>query len=106
MQSPGKIENVKTKIHAIARKVLYHGIGNFVWASGSGQGEFKGSRKKFSWGERRAKGRVRLLKARGLVEHGKIAFGSAAQGLWLKDRKVGVYRIRLPGRGTVREVRR
>ena len=47
MQSPGKIENVK-KIHAIARKVLEHGIGNFVWGSGSGGGKVGGSRKKFS----------------------------------------------------------
>ena len=29
------IEDVKKKIHARARKVLWHGIGNFVWASGS-----------------------------------------------------------------------
>ena len=43
MRSPGEIENVKKKIHARARKVLCHEIGNFVWASGS--------RKKFSVGE-------------------------------------------------------
>ena len=28
MQGPRKIENVKKKIHARARKVLWHGIGN------------------------------------------------------------------------------
>ena len=55
MQSPGEIEDVKKKIHATARKVLYHGIGNFVWASGSGQGEVGGIRKNFSGRERRAK---------------------------------------------------
>ena len=39
MQRPGKIENVKKKIHAIGeRKVLQLGIGNFVWASHSGGG--------------------------------------------------------------------
>ena len=32
MQSLGEIEDVKKKIHARARKVLQHGIGNFVWA--------------------------------------------------------------------------
>ena len=63
MQSPGAIKSVKKKINARARKVLWHGIGNFVWASGSGRGEVGGSRKKFSGGEGRAKGRVRLLKA-------------------------------------------
>ena len=68
MQSPGAIKSVKKKIHARARKVLWHGIGNFVWASGSGRGEVGGSRKKFSGGEGRAKGRVRLLKARGSAE--------------------------------------
>ena len=45
MQSPGKIEDVKKKIHARARKMLQHKIGNFVWASGSGQGYVGGSRK-------------------------------------------------------------
>ena len=50
MQRPGKIENALEKIYARARKVLYHRIGNFVWASGSGQREFGGSRKKFSGG--------------------------------------------------------
>ena len=39
MQRPGKIEDVKKKIHARVRKVLQHGIGNFVWANGSGRGE-------------------------------------------------------------------
>ena len=36
MQSPGEIKDVKKKIHARARKILQHRIGNFVWASGSG----------------------------------------------------------------------
>ena len=49
MQTPGKIENVKKKIHARARTVLEHGISDFVWASGSEQGEVKDSRNKFSW---------------------------------------------------------
>ena len=48
MRRPGEIEDVKKKIHARARKVLLYGIGNFVWASGSGRGEVGGSRKKFS----------------------------------------------------------
>ena len=51
MQSPAKIEDVKKKIHARARKMVQHGIGNFVWASGSEGEKVGGSRKKFSGGE-------------------------------------------------------
>ena len=61
MQKPGKIEDVKKKIHARARKMIHHGINNFVWASGSEGGKVAGSRKKFNGEERRAKGRVRLF---------------------------------------------
>ena len=60
MRRPGEIEDVKKKIHARARKMVYYGIGNFFWASGSGGGKIGGSRKKFRGGERRAEGRVRL----------------------------------------------
>ena len=60
--------------------------------------------------EEGAKGRVRLLRARGSAELGKVASGSATQGLWLGDRKmetlvIGEDRSPLPGRKTVREVR-
>ena len=70
-----------------------------------------GSRKKFSGRERRAKARVRLLQARGSVELGKVASGSATQGLWLRNGKVGsqvnaIDRSQFPGRRTVRKVRR
>ena len=70
-----------------------------------------GSRKNFSKRERRAKGQVRLLRAHGLAELRKVVSGSAMQGLWLRDRKVGSQvggkdRSRLPGRGTFREVKR
>ena len=68
MRRRGKIEDVKKKIHARARKMLWHGIGNFVWASGSGRGEVGDSRKKLSGSEGRAKGRVRLLRARGSAD--------------------------------------
>ena len=64
-------------------------VGNFVWASGSGRGEVGGSRKKFSRRERKAEGQVRLLRARGLAELREVASGSATQGLWLRNRKVG-----------------
>ena len=111
MQSPREIEDVKKKIHARAKKVLLHGIGNFVWASGSGWGKVGGSREKFSGRERRAKGRMRLHRARGSAELSEVTSGSATPSLWLKNRKVGsqvgdVDRNRLPGRGTVREVRK
>ena len=44
---------------------------------------------KFSGRERKAEGRVRLLRARGLAELRKIASGSATQGLGLRIGKVG-----------------
>ena len=81
--------NVGSKaIPASILKMLKHGISNFVWASGSGGGEVGGSRKKFSGGERRAEGRMRLLRARGSAELREVASGSATQGLWLRNGKV------------------
>ena len=49
---------------------------------------------------------MRLLRERGLAELREVASGSATQGLWLRNGKVGsqvggVDRSRLPGRGTV-----
>ena len=41
-----------------------------------------------SAGERRAKGRVRLHRARGSAELSEVASGSATQSLWLRNRKV------------------
>ena len=66
---------------------------------------------KFSRRERRAKGRVRLLRARGSAELREVASGSATQGLWLRNGKVrsqvsGIDRSRFPGRRTVWEIRR
>ena len=77
MQTPGKIENMKKKIHARARKMLWHGIGYFVWASGCGQGEVGGSRKKLNEGERRAEGQIGLLWALDSAELKEVASGSA-----------------------------
>ena len=53
--------------------------------------------------EGREKGRVRLLRARGSTELGKVVSGTATQNLWQGDRKmgsqvVGKDRSRLPGR--------
>ena len=48
MQRLGKIENVKKKIHARVRKMIYHRISDLVWASDSGRKEVCGSLKKFS----------------------------------------------------------
>ena len=48
MQRPRKIEDMKKKIHASARKALYHAIGVFVWASGNGREEVCCSRERFS----------------------------------------------------------
>ena len=111
MRNPGKMEDVKKKIHARARKMLYHGIGNFVWDSGSGGGKVRGIRKKFSRGQRRAEGRVRLLRARGSAKLRNVASGSATQGLWLRNGKVesqvsGIDQSRLPGRRTPRVIRK
>ena len=65
----------------------------------------------FSGRERRARGRVRLHRARGSAELKEVASGSATQGLWLRNGKVrsqvsGIDRSRFPGRRTVGEVRR
>ena len=54
---------------------------------------------------------MKLLRACGFAELEKVAFISATQGLWLRNRKlgsqaVGEDRSRFPGRGTVEEVRR
>ena len=54
---------------------------------------------------------MRLLRARGLVKLREVASGSATQGLWLRNGKVGsqvsgINQSRLPGRRAVGEVRR
>ena len=67
-QRPENIENVKTKIHARARKVLQHGIGNFVWASGSGGKKVGGSCKKFSEMEDLASSSAREVKRAAVEE--------------------------------------
>ena len=79
-----------------------------MWASGSGGGKVGGSRKKFRGRERRAKGQVRLHRARGLAELSEVASGSAMQGLWLRNGKVrsqisGINRSPFPQRRTVRK---
>ena len=61
--------------------------------------------------ERRAKGRVRLLRACGSTELRVVASGSATQGLWLRNGKVrlqvsGIDQNRFPGRRIVGDVRR
>ena len=73
MRKPEEIKDLKKKIHARARKMLQHGIGNFVWASGGGK--VGGIRKKFSERHRRARGRVRLHRARGSAELREVVFG-------------------------------
>ena len=64
-------------------------VGNFVWASGSGQEEVRGSHKKLGGGERGAKGQVKLLRPCGSMEFGHAASGFVTQGIWLGNRKVG-----------------
>ena len=66
---------------------------------------------KFSESERRAKGRVRLHRARGSAELREVASGFATQSYWLKNGKMGsqvsgIDLSRFPGRRTVGEVRR
>ena len=66
---------------------------------------------KFSGKERRAKGRVRLLRARVSVELREVASGYATQGLWLRNGNVrsqvsGIERSRFPGRRAVGEIGR
>ena len=85
MQRPGEMEDVK-KIHARARKMLYHVIGNFVWARGSAREEVGGSHKKFSGRERRANGQVRRLRGSGMTKLREIASGSATGSLAEKQK--------------------
>ena len=104
MQSPGEIEDVKKKIHARARKMLYHGIANL-----SGPVTVEEEKLEEAGGEKRAEGRVRLLRARGTVEFRKVASGSA--GILVEKRKSGISgscidRSRLPGRKTIGGVRK
>ena len=60
MQNPGKIENVKKKIHARARKCFSMEKATLSKANGSGRGEVGGTRKKFSGREGGAEGQVKL----------------------------------------------
>ena len=64
-----KIEEVKKKIHARARKVLWHEIGDFVWASDRERGEVCSSREKFSGRE--------VEPERGMRSSGHVARWSA-----------------------------
>ena len=53
---------------------------------------------------------MRLLRVRGSAELGEVVSGSATQGLWLRNGKVGsqvsgIDQSRLPERGTVGEVK-
>ena len=57
-------------------------------------GKFGGSRKKFRGGERRAEGRVRLLRTLGSAELRKIASGSATQDLSLTEKRKSEISVR------------
>ena len=81
MQSPGKIEKCVEENPCQSEEGALHGIGNFVWVSNSGRGEVCGSREKFIGGEAGAERQMRLLRAHGSAELGKITSGSASQGL-------------------------
>ena len=88
-QCAREIKDVKKKIHARARKVLWRGIGNFVWASGRGGRKVGGSRKKFSERE----GRTERASE---TPQGTWLGGAQKGSLWLcyawplaKNRKVG-----------------
>ena len=86
------------------------GLGNFVWASGGGRGKVGGSRKKFTGGERKTEGQMRLFRARGMAEFSEVASGSATQSLWLRHGKVksqvsGIDRSQFPGRRAVGEIK-
>ena len=78
MRRPGKIKDVKKKIHARARK---------YW-------------------RRRAEGQVRLYRDRGSAQLRKVASGSAAQGKKVGSQIRCIDQSRLSGKRTIREVRR
>ena len=63
---------MKEKIYARARKVPWHGIGDFVCISGSGRVEVCGSHEKLSGGEGKEGRKMRFLIAPG---PSKLDFG-------------------------------
>ena len=76
------------KNHARARKVLWHGVGSFVWANGNRRGEVCGSREKFSGGEGGAERQVRLLWTLiGLAELGQVASALLCKALGWETKK-------------------
>ena len=60
---------------------------------------------------KKSRRRVRLLRARSSAKLREVTSGSATQGLWLRNRKMGSQistrdQSGLPGKRTVREIRR
>ena len=105
IQRPRKIKDVE-KIHAGAREVLQHKLGDFVWASGGGRREVGHSRNKFSEGEQRE---MKLLGVQNPTLFRQVAPDSATQCIWLRNRKVkpqvnGINQCRFPGRKAVGKV--
>ena len=81
MYKPGKIGSVKKKIHARARKVLYQGIDDFVWASGSGRKEVCGRPEKFSGRKGKTDRGIKFHRVRGSSYLGQAGSCSTTQGL-------------------------
>ena len=72
-----RLKTQKNKIHAGAREVLQHGLGNFVWDSSGRRGEVGCSRKKLIAGDRRAEIGMRIFGARGPLKRTLVASSSA-----------------------------
>ena len=87
MQSPRKIENVKKKIHARGR-CFSMGKATLPGPVAVVEDRLVAASRNSAEEEGLAEGQVRLLRAHDSVELGKVASGSVAQGLWLRDRKV------------------
>ena len=49
MQRPGELKIVKKKIHARAKRVLWHGIGIFVWAVAVDEERLEAAARNSTW---------------------------------------------------------
>ena len=75
MQRPGKIKDVKKKIHAKTSEVLQHGVDNSIWTLSGGREGAGGSREKFN-GDEESRKRNEFLQE-------KRAGGAPTSSLWL-----------------------
>ena len=75
VNSPRPIEDMKNKIHARAREVFQHRVGNSLCAGSNGKRrKISGSSKKFTAGEMREEREMRILGPGGLAWLLQVAY--------------------------------